>query len=613
MSHTQQRRPWRSGAMRETALVSGGLRASLGVMALALGGGVITLSTALSGVSSPLLAQQPLTKEERQKQRQQRQQQGATQGGRDQGQGQRRNAQQPQQGGPQQVRERPRRPGQPQQPATITKQPQQGGPQQVRERPRRPGQQQQPATITKQPQQGGPQQVRERPKRPGQQQQPATITKQPQQGGPQQVRERPRRPGQQQQPATITKQPQQGGPQQVRERPRRPGQQQQPATITKQPQQGGPQQVRERPRRPGQQQQPATTTAPFVPKGGQQRPGIAPAAPRPSVVVRDRPRGTAIRIDAIRAQRVVNTDSRGRRIIVEPGNRTIIRHQNRVIVHRNEAAFISRFHPRARVLRRPGGLTETFVVRSDGVRVVSVVDGSGRLVRRYGVRPGGRRFVFVDNRRFYRNLAIGVGVAAIGVGAVIALAPPAIAIPRDRYIVDYGRADDDLLYETLMAPPVDRLERRYSLDEVRYSVSLRDRMRRIDIDTITFDTGSYEISPDQYRNLERMARAILRAIEKDPAETFLIEGHTDAVGEPEDNASLSDRRAEAVAQVLIEEYRVPVENLATQGYGEQHLKVDTPGPERANRRVSFRRITPLLNQEEDVAEDREPPQSERRD
>jgi outer membrane protein OmpA-like peptidoglycan-associated protein len=46
--------------------------------------------------------------------------------------------------------------------------------------------------------------------------------------------------------------------------------------------------------------------------------------------------------------------------------------------------------------------------------------------------------------------------------------------------------------------------------------------------------------------------------------------------------------------VLSEQFGVPAENLTTQGYGEQYLKVPTPGPERANRRVTVRRITPLL-------------------
>ena len=69
----------------------------------------------------------------------------------------------------------------------------------------------------------------------------------------------------------------------------------------------------------------------------------------------------------------------------------------------------------------------------------------------------------------------------------------------------------------------------------------------------------------------------------------------DAVGNDVDNLSLSDRRAEAVAQVLTEQFNVPPENLTTQGYGEQQLKIPTDGPERRNRRVTCRRITPLLN------------------
>ena len=66
----------------------------------------------------------------------------------------------------------------------------------------------------------------------------------------------------------------------------------------------------------------------------------------------------------------------------------------------------------------------------------------------------------------------------------------------------------------------------------------------------------------------------------------MVEGHTDAVGADVDNLSLSDRRAESVAVALTEQFQVPAENLVTQGYGEQYLKVPTDGPEQANRRVA---------------------------
>jgi outer membrane protein OmpA-like peptidoglycan-associated protein len=83
-------------------------------------------------------------------------------------------------------------------------------------------------------------------------------------------------------------------------------------------------------------------------------------------------------------------------------------------------------------------------------------------------------------------------------------------------------------------------------------------------------------------------------IERNPGEVFLIEGHTDAVGSDESNLELSDRRAETVAKLLTDLYDVPPENLVTQGYGERYLKVETDDEERANRRATVRRITPLV-------------------
>ena len=146
----------------------------------------------------------------------------------------------------------------------------------------------------------------------------------------------------------------------------------------------------------------------------------------------------------------------------------------------------------------------------------------------------------------------------------------------------------------MSAPPVEDFRDRYTLDEIRATVALRDRMRRIDLDDITFDFGSWEVNPSQYGKLDRIARAMRRIIDRNPNEVFMIEGYTDAVGSQEDNLSLSDRRAESVAEVLTQQFQVPFENLTTQGYGEEYLKVPTQAPERLNRRVAVRRITPLL-------------------
>ena len=92
-----------------------------------------------------------------------------------------------------------------------------------------------------------------------------------------------------------------------------------------------------------------------------------------------------------------------------------------------------------------------------------------------------------------------------------------------------------------------------------------------------------------------------RVVRRNPNEVFLIEGYTDAVGSDVDNLTLSDRRAESVSVVLSEQFEVPFENLTTQGYGEEYLKVETDEAEAANRRVAVRRITPLLAQEQSAA------------
>src|SRR5690606_23949633 len=128
------------------------------------------------------------------------------------------------------------------------------------------------------------------------------------------------------------------------------------------------------------------------------------------------------------------------------------------------------------------------------------------------------------------------------------------------------------------------------------SASLRDYMRRIDLDTVNFEFGSFEVAHDQYPKLARLARIIQRMLDRNEAEMFLIEGHTDAVGSDEDNLTLSDHRAESVADILVYEFGIPVENLVTQGYGEQYLKIQTEAAERQNRRVALRRITPLLGE-----------------
>src|ERR1700722_16707385 len=299
-------------------------------------------------------------------------------------------------------------------------------------------------------------------------------------------------------------------------------------------------------------------------------PGAAPQGPR--------------RMDDFRSQRK-EVQEGGRTVFTEPG-RVIIRDPSGQSFVRHDEMDRFRFGARDIQTRQVGADTQTIVIRPDGSQIITVSGRDGQLMRRIRRDREGREIIIIDNT--YRD------PAAVG-GYYVDLPPPVINIPYDRYIVDAGDASPDLIYDTMEAPPVDRIDRRYSLDEIRYSPSVRMLMPSIDLNTINFETGSWEIPPDQAAKLQSIADGLNRAIARNPREVFLIEGHTDAVGNDVDNLSLSDRRAESAAELLTQQFGVPAENLTSQGYGSQYLKEQTDGPSRITRRVTVRRITPLLN------------------
>jgi outer membrane protein OmpA-like peptidoglycan-associated protein len=316
-------------------------------------------------------------------------------------------------------------------------------------------------------------------------------------------------------------------------------------------------------------------------------PGNPAAVPPPTQVIHRgqflTPKGQTptAGINQVRAER--HEEHVGNRLIIREPDRTIVQEGNRTFIRHSE---VDRFAVGARNVKveRRGTETVTVVMRPNGVQIIDYTDSDGHLLRRVRRDPDGREIVIIDNGFAGAQMA----------DEFLHLAPPVIRIPRDRYIVDADSADESAIYGVLEAPPIERIDRRYTLDQVRYNEPLRAYMPRLDLE-INFDTGSWQLTPDQVDRLSFIAEALNRAIARNPREVFLIEGYTDAVGSDVDNLSLSDRRAESVAVALTEQFHVPAENLATQGYGKQFLKVPTSGPERANRRVAIRRITPLID------------------
>ncbi len=267
----------------------------------------------------------------------------------------------------------------------------------------------------------------------------------------------------------------------------------------------------------------------------------------------------------------------GRTIIEDPENRYFIAHDE------NE-----RFRDLGYDIRneREGDQSLAVYDTPDGSRITTYTDDNGRLLRRIRRFPDGRTIVLIDNGP--------PGPPRPVDEDIVLLPPPPLTIPPERYIVEADRADEGVIYDALSAPPVAPITRRYTLNQIRYSPDLRAHMRSVDVDTVTFDTASFAVASDQAARLSVIAQAINRAIQRNPQEVFLLEGYTDAVGSPVDNLSLSDRRAQSVATLLTQQFQVPPENLTTQGYGAQYLKVQTQSASAANRRVTVRRITPLL-------------------
>jgi outer membrane protein OmpA-like peptidoglycan-associated protein len=102
---------------------------------------------------------------------------------------------------------------------------------------------------------------------------------------------------------------------------------------------------------------------------------------------------------------------------------------------------------------------------------------------------------------------------------------------------------------------------------------------------VNFEFNSAELTSDARITLDQLGTAL-----RDPkltAFSFVIAGHTDAVGGGEFNQKLSERRAEAVRNYMIAQYGIEANRLTAKGYGKLQL-LDPERPEDAvNRRVQI--------------------------
>ena len=274
--------------------------------------------------------------------------------------------------------------------------------------------------------------------------------------------------------------------------------------------------------------------------------------------------------------------------LLKNGDRVVSNTGDRVVVDRGNGQYVV-LKDDDTLLRQPGtevetenfvdGSTRTTIYRPDGSRVITVRDASGRVLQRVAVDPWGRETLLIDD--------LGREVRPVDVSRL----PP--AVPRTVSVSASNQSD--ALAAALAQAQTGQLEGSYSLQQVRDYPQLRAYAPMVDVENIRFGSGLSAIDPAEATKLQALGSFMAETIRKNPAEMFLIEGHTDAVGDAVSNLALSDRRAESLALALTEYFGVPPENMVVQGYGEGELLVNTQAAEVQNRRTVVRMISGLLN------------------
>jgi outer membrane protein OmpA-like peptidoglycan-associated protein len=124
-------------------------------------------------------------------------------------------------------------------------------------------------------------------------------------------------------------------------------------------------------------------------------------------------------------------------------------------------------------------------------------------------------------------------------------------------------------------------------DALDYPTLIRDRPKVAAL--IHFDPNSAHIRGDAYKLLNEYVNALKSAALADAV--LAIAGHTDAIGSDERNLQLSEERARAVRDYLIERGIAP-NRLIARGYGEAYPVASnaTETGRELNRRSEFIRV-----------------------
>jgi len=127
-----------------------------------------------------------------------------------------------------------------------------------------------------------------------------------------------------------------------------------------------------------------------------------------------------------------------------------------------------------------------------------------------------------------------------------------------------------------------RSTRSLSIGEREEVAQLAANKPKIDLE-IRFDYNSADIAKTSVQAVQELGKALSDASLK--GSTFVVAGHTDAIGGEEYNQGLSERRADTIKRYLTEKYGINGSDLVTVGYGKTKPKDANAPLDPANRRV----------------------------
>jgi OmpA-OmpF porin, OOP family len=80
---------------------------------------------------------------------------------------------------------------------------------------------------------------------------------------------------------------------------------------------------------------------------------------------------------------------------------------------------------------------------------------------------------------------------------------------------------------------------------------------------VEFDTGKNVIKPASYKEIE----SVVDVLKKYPNLKIVVEGHTDNIGGEKFNNNLSQKRADAVKEVMVKNYQIDSSRITAKGFG----------------------------------------------